>query len=243
MDAHKYIHDIARLGGAEMEMGNLYIGGCSLERHMENVKSGLPAYEFFLNGVKQDVRAIDETLGSEKWDCVTLQQASHFSGKPETYEPYLTELAGHVRQLIPQAEVLIHETWAYEYNSTHSAFPEYHCDRFYMHECLKRAYTAAAARLGARLIPVGDAVAKARENPLFDPEKGGVAITRDGFHLSYTMGRFLAGAVWYEFFTGKDIRVNPFVPPRAEYPERTEERPTDQYMDLLRKIAHETVNQ
>lgn len=249
IDAQTYVRDIALAGNEEMILGNLYIGGCSLERHMQNVLSGEAAYEYYFNNEYQGVSTIDTALNDDDWDFITLQQASHFSGIWETYEPYLEQLAEYVRGRVPRAEIVIHETWAYEFDSAHGAFPNYRRDRFYMHEQLKSAYKKAAELIGARVIPVGDAVSAARENPAFDPEKGGARLTRDGFHLSMTMGRFLAGAVWYEFFTGKDVRKNPFVPQKFEYRGHGADRvPVDGYspsaeeMRLLREIAHETVN-
>lgn len=253
VDAQSYAREIAEAGGTSMKLGNLYIGGCSLERHMENVKSGLPAYDYYVNNNWVGQCAIETALKDEDWDYITVQQASHFSGKEETYEPFLTELVEYVRKIVPRAEIVVHETWAYEYDSTHGAFPNYNRDRHYMHDCLKAAYEKAAGRIGARMIPVGEAVRLARENAMFDPEKGGCALTRDGFHLSLMLGRYLAGAVWYEFFTGKDARENPFVPHRMEYLGHNAEtgalcqrplaefEPTDEQMRALRAIAHEAV--
>ena len=248
IDAQTFARDIALAGNEEMTLGNLYIGGCSLERHMQNVKSGEAAYDYFFNNECQGVSTIDTALEDDDWDYITLQQASHFSGIWESYEPYLTQLAEYVRSRAPRAEIVIHETWAYEFDSAHGAFPNYRKDRFFMHEQLKSAYKKAAELIGARVIPVGDALSTARENPAFDPEKGGDRLTRDGFHLSNTMGRFLAGAVWYEFFTGKDVRENPFVPRKYEYKGHRAPKvpvegysPSDGQMRLLREIAHETV--
>ena len=45
-DAHRCLHDIAAAAGVEVECVNLYIGGCSLEQHWQNVQSGEPAYEY-----------------------------------------------------------------------------------------------------------------------------------------------------------------------------------------------------
>ena len=36
MDAHHYLHDLAKSGGVNIECYNLYIGGCELERHWNN---------------------------------------------------------------------------------------------------------------------------------------------------------------------------------------------------------------
>ena len=36
-DAHRYLHDFARSEGVDIETVNLFIGGCSLERHYRNM--------------------------------------------------------------------------------------------------------------------------------------------------------------------------------------------------------------
>ena len=229
VDAQRYLHEIAVYDGFELDTGNLYKGGCSLEQHCGFMQTGEKGYEFFLNNESKGGFTLLEGLEYDDWDIITVQQASHFSGISETYYPYLTELVAYVRKLKPKAEIVMHETWAYEFNSTHHAFPNYKSDRRLMHTKLKAAYTEAAAEIGARILPVGDAVCLARENPVFDPEKGGTALTRDGFHLSLTLGRYLAAAVWYECLTGRDIRNIGFRPEGEE---------TDEMYEILKDVCH-----
>ena len=49
-DAQRYLRDIARGEGIEIETLNLCIGGCSFATHAANVKSGDKAYLFHYNG-------------------------------------------------------------------------------------------------------------------------------------------------------------------------------------------------
>ena len=81
-----------------------------------------------------------------------------------------------------------------------------------MLENIIEASTAAAARHVLRIIPVGNAVQRARRLPEFDIAHGGMPITRDGFHLSLDYGRYLAALVWYKFFTGKNPEDVSFAP-------------------------------
>lgn len=251
-DSQRFVNHIFDAGNAEVELGNLYIGGCTLDRHCENMRSGLPVYEYFKDNVSVGYTSLLTGLKDNDWDYITLQQGSHFSGIWDTYLPHLTDLAEYVKSICPKAELIIHETWAYEYNSTHHAFVNYNSDRNEMHERLHDCYYKAAQTLGIKLIPCGDAVQLARMDPLFDPERGGTPLSRDGFHLSWKLGRFLAGAVWYEFFTGNDVRKNTFVPCNYEYlgmkngtvqqrPMR-DTKPDAEVMQLLREYAHEAVS-
>ena len=40
VDCQRYVREIAAGNGKEITLGNLYIGGCSLERHCENMEIG-----------------------------------------------------------------------------------------------------------------------------------------------------------------------------------------------------------
>ena len=238
-DARTFVHQIAEAAGLDVIIGNLYIGGCSLERHWENAAGNAAAYDYSKTGCENRPASIREALEEEKWDFVTMQQASHFSGMPETYQPYLSELSAYIRRYAPQAEQLIHETWAYEIDSTHAAFPDYNCDQARMYQLLRAAYDQAARDIGgARIIPSGDAFQIARRHPLFDYAHGGQSLNRDGFHASLTKGRYLLGCVWVETLTGVSVVGNGFVPSLPECPELT---PTADELAVLQRAAHEAV--
>jgi hypothetical protein len=78
---------------------NLYIGGCSLERHWSNVEKNDPVYQYQENGIITDryVR-ISEILHSKLWDYIVTQQASHDSGWLDTYEPFSGLLFGYLKR-------------------------------------------------------------------------------------------------------------------------------------------------
>lgn len=228
-DAHAYLHDAACSLGLDIECLNLYIGGCSLERHYNNLLSGEKAYSPEYNGIpREGLVSLGEILEGNRFDVVTLQQASHFSGKYETYHPYIDELYKKVIETQPYAKVYIHETWAYEIDSTHSAFPDYNSSQKQMYDMLHSAYAKAASELGVDIIPVGSAVQYIRENVSeFDYSNGGISLNRDGFHLSIPLGRFLAALVWIEKLTGKDVTDVSYFPPEC----------TDNDKKLIKVIA------
>lgn len=246
-DAQYWLKDIADAGGDALEVWNLFIGGCSLERHMENVTSGEEAYDLLINRQQICKSSIEAALRCGPWDYITLQQASGFSGLWESYENTLVPLYNYVKSLAPEAEIVIHETWAYEKTSTHPHFEWYGNDQKKMHEALRACYARAAKEIGVRIIPVGEAVALLRENPVFDVDKGGESLSRDGFHLSLVAGRYLAALIWYGFFTGKDVRENTFVPARKKligmeegkvlFGDMESEKPSEEKMALLKEAA------
>lgn len=187
-----------------MFVRNLYIGGCSLETHYINAVGDKRAYAYEENGAtcRRETVSIKEALLSQKWDYVTLQQCSGLSGKADTFYPYLSELIKYVKNY-SDAEIVWHQTWAYESDSTHPQFGLYHCDRNEMFREIVSVSKDVAQREGLRMIRTGEAIEQLRKTEEFNYENGGLPITRDGFHLSVNYGRFLAAGVWLKFFTGK----------------------------------------
>ena len=210
-DAHKYLFRLARLNGIEMKTANLFIGGCSLETHWLNVKENNICYDLEINGNEAaEVTSIGNAVESDKWDVVTLQQASPLSGIYESTQPYLTALAEYVRRKQPNAALYYHETWAYETDSLHKGFLNYGNSQREMYNRIKTAANAAAADIGAKIIPTGDVIQLLRAEREFDYPNGGLSLCRDGFHLSEDYGRFAAGAVWLRTLTGKTVVCNGF---------------------------------
>lgn len=112
-DATAYLYQIGKAGGKNLKVVNLYIGGCSLERHWKNVEVDIRDYDYQLNGNHTDGKiSIKEALMEEKWDVVTLQQCSGQSGLKESYYPYIEKLSEYVTSLVPGAKQWIHKTWA-----------------------------------------------------------------------------------------------------------------------------------
>lgn len=202
-DAARYLQPMAQSAGVSLKIVNLYIGGCSLERHWNNMRSDEAAYDHETNGGAADYKcSIRQALQEDAWDIVTMQQASHDSGLCATYEPYLRELSAYVRQFAPQAVQWVHETWAYECDAAHPAFVHYQNDQAEMYRALRSCYGEAAAEIGAKLIPTGDVIQTLRERAPFIYREGGISLCRDGFHLSLNYGRYAAAATWLCTLTG-----------------------------------------
>ena len=212
-DAQHWLHHIAAAGGLELLAANLFIGGCSLERHAANFRDCRPDYDLEINGGPASRKiSIEEALALDDWDIVTLQQASHDSGQPESYFPYIGLLAGEVRARAPQAQLWVHQTWAYELDSSHPAFARYGHNQSAMFHALESAYQQAASAIGAPIIPCGSVIQRLRALQPFDYAHGGRSLCRDGFHMDLLYGRYALAAVWYERLTGRDVRETAFTP-------------------------------
>ena len=191
---------------------NLFVPGCSLKMHAENIAKNADVYEYQKDGEPIGKTSVYDALLCEKWDYVTVQQGSAFSGMYETYEPYLTEVTDLVKKTCPSSKIVFHRTWSYENGGVNDYFPPYLCDSDIMLEKIIEASAIAAANHSLPTIPVGNAVQRARRLPEFDIAHGGMPITRDGFHLSFDYGCYLAALVWYKFFTGKNPEDVTFAP-------------------------------
>ena len=198
-DAHCYLHRLSVAAGEPIATTNLYIGGCSLERHDQNLQTGEKAYLFIYNGENTEMMvSLQDAVEHCEYDVVTLQQASHYSTDYGTYQPYLNRLFAYVREHQPNAKILIHETWAYEdgcqrmtdklgYNSAERMYTELH-----------KVYAQVAQELGVEIIPAGTAMFRATQMGL-------TPIHRDTFHASLDYGRYLLAATWFMKLTGKRL--------------------------------------
>ncbi|MEG0691721.1 MAG: DUF4886 domain-containing protein [Oscillospiraceae bacterium] len=212
-DATTYLHDMALSGGIDTKIVNLYIGGCSLKFHFENIEKDIKGYQYQLNGVATNrVVSIKEALIEEDWDYVTLQQASHDSGILETYIPYFSLVSEYVKKYVPNATQLIHQTWAYGVGSDHSAFPLYNCSQLKMYDALTDAYHYISKMSGLGMIPSGKLIQTLRETNRFDLPNSEITLLRDGFHLSYIYGRYAIAALWYTLLLEDNIIENEFIP-------------------------------
>ena len=162
----------AKSAGETLDLASLYIGGCPLERHWDNVeKSGNPDFKPYgfsysyasVNDEKDAPVAklgkrtnIPQALVADKWDIVTIQQASPKSPFPETYQPYADKLIAKIRELAPQAEIVIQETWSYTPYS--QALKKWEMTPETMYAAVKNAYGILADKYRLRTIPTGDAV-------------------------------------------------------------------------------------
>lgn len=234
-DATAYLYSIAEVTDVKIKVVNLYIGGCSLKTHWENVMGDLALYEYELNGqYTGHMISIREALEEEEWDYVTMQQVSGDSGIIDTYYPYILEISKYVSELAPSAEQLLHQTWAYELDSDHSDFSNYDCDQGKMYEAIEEVYQILAESLSLRVIPCGKVIQELRRYPAFDYGKGGHSLCRDGFHMDLIYGRYALAATWYEFIMKESILDNGFVPQELEWKEVE-----TSIIQLIKKTVHD----
>lgn len=201
-NANTYLYDIARSAGIEIKNVNLYIGGCPLSRHAQNIREDWKNYELDFDGRPTGFYvSVKEALESDEWDFVTVQQASHESYDFEKYEPHLEFVSDYVRSVCPRAKLGVHETWGYINvkllaENGFNGFDD-------MSEAILPCYKAAERKIDADFfIPSGEIMSAALHS--------GLSVhASDGFHAG-SLGCFMIGLAWFSTISGKNVTENKF---------------------------------
>ena len=220
MDSMQYLYELVKQAGVEnVNLSYLYIGGCSLQTHATHFQAGNASYTYYTNtsGTWNKTTSYSPltALDERNWDVIVLQQASGSSGMPDTYEPYLTQVLNVVRVHRPASRLAWHMTWAYQGNSTHSAFPNYDSNQTTMYNAILSTYQSKVVPHSefTMLIPSGTAVQNLRTSYFGDN------LTRDGYHMSYKVGRLLCAMTWAKVLTGCQMDLLTWTPTDYSYSE------------------------
>jgi hypothetical protein len=259
-DAMTYLEELAAAGKQKLILRQVVLGGASFTRHLDMAKAHEKSPAEGLYGNK---RSLKEQLLMDKWDIITIQQRSIDSHDVKTYQPAAAELVAYVRKYSPQAEIVLHETWAYRADDPRfSAKPKAGEPRTQraMYDGLKNAYETIGRELNLRLVPVGDAFIAADEHPKWGykpaakpkvehptppdqpyslhvgwkwTKSAGKDVLAMDGHHASMSGRYLAGCVFYEFLFGESPVRLSYVPPKLDA----------EYARFLQETAHLAVQQ
>ncbi len=195
------------LGAPALETERVVQGGATLKLH------------YHVTGAKQRI----EEGG---FSHVVLQDNS--AGPlldPDEFRVYVALLAELAKAR--GAEVLLFETWARA--AGHGAYDADWSGRSPA-EFLRRVaaeYAGAAAKLGARVVPVGTAWAEAlSRHPALD-------LFDEDLHHASPLGSHLTAAVFYAWLTGRDPTPCPFRAPKVDPDEGL----------MVRAVAHDVVRE
>ena len=193
----QYLWDLGKEAGVTFVIGNAYRGGWSLIGHWNDARSVAADTEYrkVTNGkrIHMGKHTLREIITDEPWDIITLQQVSQDAGQPESYEPGLSLMIGYVRGVATDSMRLgFHQTWAYAQDSEHKGFAKYNYNQYLMYSSITAAVDKAMHSHQYDLsfyIPSGTTVNR--------------ELTRDGYHLNLTLGRYVVACTWFEVLTGK----------------------------------------
>ena len=239
--------------GNRLKLTSCFIGGCSFETHWNNFlesekNTDFKPYRITIwdsTTLRKPVYPgnVNELLKSNRYDIVTIQQASRFSVDYATYQPYADNIIAQVKKYQPQAEIVIQQTWSYRADAPFLRETGMNNQEMYQH--LEAAYYALAKDYDLRIIPAGFAVQIARErseikfenydwamlDTLHWPDlprqagdvvgnfrwrknaEGEMVIYRDTNHLNMR-GEYLQAAVWCGFLYGVDPEEISYVAPK-----------------------------
>lgn len=199
-----YLYDLAKEGGHNVVIGNLFMEGASLAMHWENASANNPNYQLRKidrNGNMNRINnmSIYQAIKNENWDYISFQEVSQLSGLMEGYEEYLPQLIEYARKYStnPDMKIILHQTWAYSQDCNHEGFANYDRDQQKMYNAIVETVKTISSKYDIDLVvPTGTAIQNGRTSYLGD------RFTRDGYHLDLGVGRFTAACTWYEAIFG-----------------------------------------
>lgn len=231
-----------------------YIGGCPLEKHYKKLLEAekdpkVTPYKVTVWNSESDPANgesvqgnVNELLKKNQYDIITIQQSSTKSFDYSTFEPFVSEFVKYIRKYQKNAEIVIHQTWAYRVDAPN--FKKWGFDQNGMYERVSGAYRKLAENYKLRVIPMADAVQNFRADspvkyqpidksvvykepalPSFDGDVVGVSLwqtnrkTRQRYvHHDYshlnTKGHYMQAALWYAFLFDEDANNIKFIPPK-----------------------------
>ena len=245
-----------KAAGIEADVCNLYYSGCSVKQHWTWLQDGSTPYEYYVKATggqvkKYDEYTIDGALSDRNWDIVTLQQAfwpemtkSIEEAKDITLR-YAKDLYDHIRSKLPQAELLWHQTWAYQVGFDWRAGKEANQitedmkvltveKQTAFYEVIRTVSNEVCQQNAVPYIPVSDAWQIARKHPAIGDVLCDKATGGDDLHDGDTGGgQYLNACVWFEYITGQSCVGNTFRPTTYEL--------SEEKVAALQACAHEAV--
>lgn len=261
-NATRFLPELAKDGGHELIMGKAQTGGCSFARHWNAVEAFL-ANPDDVKGKIYGGKSLHEHIGEGPWDVITFQQYSLHSSDVATYRPYAEKLHAHLKTLQPQAQILMHQTWAYRVDANkfgQTGPGESAANQREMWEKSRAAYWEMATAMRTPVIPSGDAFWRVDSDPkwgfkpdmTFDEKKAqhpALPNQTNSLHVGYrwnatqklgkdanhanVAGEYLGALVWYAVLFDESPEKLSFVPPGV----------TPEFAAHLRKVAAAVVRE
>jgi hypothetical protein len=231
-----------------------YIGGCSLQKHYNHLlkaekDNSFKPYKITVWDSEKNPEKgistpgnINTVLQTEQFDIVTIQQNSANCWNFATFEPFAGELIKYIRKYQANAEIVIHQTWAYRVDAP--LLQKWGFDQDGMYKRVSEAYGKLAETYKLRVIPMADAVQNFRadtpvkykkpdpdavykepELPSFAGDVVGVSLWQtnrktkqryvhnDYSHLNQ-QGMYMQAALWYAFLFDENANDIKFTPPK-----------------------------
>src|SRR5690606_32158571 len=163
------LYELAKAAGVEVVIGSVTKGGSALVTHWQNISQDKADYSYLKIVGETRTRTpepqrISTVLAEEDWDYISIQQVSNNSGRYETYGD-LPDILSYLRQNAtnPDVEFILHQTWAYQENSTHTGFPYYDSNQFTMYNAIiETTGRVSEEQMSDVIVPAGTAIHNGR---------------------------------------------------------------------------------
>ncbi len=215
VDTLRHVPDIAAACGYPLVLGNLYVGGCSIRMHHTHAETDAPVYTYYTHPDAEWITTpetkMSDALHSDDWDCVTIWPGTKDGSRHTNPESYtlLPALAAYIRaNTRPDMPLAYNLTWVGEADSTRPELAEIGGDQLLLLARISEITRTHVASLVpfCCIAPMGTAVQNARSHPAMP------RLTRDGYHLSKDLGRYIAGLAFFGALTGVDITTVNWAP-------------------------------
>lgn len=200
------LYSICKQAGVkDIDIAIMYIGGCSLDQHWENVQNNSATYTLYRNNngswVTTDNYSIETIISEGNWDVITLQNSSGMSGRSDGFTN-LDNMVNYVSGKCPDAKILWHMTWGYQSGSKWLTPSNYNGDEMIMYNSIVECAQNIVAKNNKihSIVPVGTAVMNARTSRLKNEIH-----QDDGSHLSEDTGYYVGAFTWFSYLTGMSV--------------------------------------
>ncbi len=197
------LYDICKMEGVKnIDIAVMYIAGCSLDKHWENIQNNKAEYEVFRNNngswTSTKNCTIDSLLAEGDWDIISTQNSSGLSGKEDGFNN-LNNVADYIKNKCPNSKLVWHNIWGYQSGSEWLKPNTYNGDENFMFNSIMNCTNniVIPSNKFYSVVPVGTAVMNARTSNLKN-----IVHLDDGSHLSEDFGYYIAALTWYCHITG-----------------------------------------
>ena len=225
-NATQYLWEIITSAGVPMEnvvIGRLFLPGCSIEWHWQNIVDDVADYDYSKNNAGNWVPyrdySVQKAIDDEEWDYIIVQETIASVQNTSAYRN-LGNLVDYLKIAEPEAELAWHLIWTYQ-AETESQWCKFRtpAETLEHYGQIVGQYLAQVKNKSQieHLIPAGTAVQNLRSSYIGD------TITTDGIHVNEKHGMYITALTWYAALAGGDLDAITWVP--TKYPELANDLP------------------
>ena len=230
------LHGVANAAGVQLNVNNLYDGGCLVQEHWDWLQADATKYEqyWITNDFGRfkhpENLSLNKALAYDDWDVITLQQ--HYGAGVTLVDAAIEKVAkaddlfDYFETTCPDAKLYWHNTWAYQVGFSEKIATT--ADQTLRQNNINMISQMVADRNGVDQIPGGQAWAIARRTVGDDLCKSD--LYHDG---DVGGGQYLNACIWFEVLTGKSCIGNTWRPSTYKLAEEK--------VIGLQKAAHQAV--